>query len=131
MSLIVGIAIILIGGIASGLFTYPFGFVRGWQWENYWFVYSVYGLVREFRASIHFAVSFCDGVWVRVLMRLPVCRGEDWQQERECALVASSFSFSGCAVSTATGTERDGDRIIERRNRNYAKVVPRENTKRL
>ena len=44
---IVGIFIILLGGIASGLFTLPFRFVRGWEWSHYWMVYAVYAAVRR------------------------------------------------------------------------------------
>lgn len=34
-----------LGGVLSGLFTTPARFCKGYEWENYWFVYSIFGLV--------------------------------------------------------------------------------------
>jgi L-rhamnose-H+ transport protein len=42
--LLAGIAVIL-GGAMQGSFALPMSFVRSWQWENIWFVYSIVGLL--------------------------------------------------------------------------------------
>eukprot|EP00036_Acanthoecidae_sp_10tr_P013706 CAMPEP_0206286576 /NCGR_PEP_ID=MMETSP0106_2-20121207/670_1 /ASSEMBLY_ACC=CAM_ASM_000206 /TAXON_ID=81532 /ORGANISM="Acanthoeca-like sp., Strain 10tr" /LENGTH=353 /DNA_ID=CAMNT_0053717099 /DNA_START=29 /DNA_END=1087 /DNA_ORIENTATION=- len=35
----------MVGGLLGGSFTTPARFMTGWEWENFWFVYSVFGLV--------------------------------------------------------------------------------------
>ena len=44
-STIGGILLTFIGGIFGGLFTAPMRGCKGWEWENSWFVYSLYGMV--------------------------------------------------------------------------------------
>jgi L-rhamnose-H+ transport protein len=41
----VGLVLIVLGGISSGLFTTPMRWIHGWEWENIWLVYSVFGMV--------------------------------------------------------------------------------------
>jgi L-rhamnose-H+ transport protein len=43
MIIIYGILLISIGALLSGSFAVPFDKVKGWQWENYWLVYSLFG----------------------------------------------------------------------------------------
>eukprot|EP00047_Mylnosiga_fluctuans_P015532 m.47342 g.47342 ORF g.47342 m.47342 type:complete len:351 (+) comp5969_c0_seq2:40-1092(+) len=45
MGFVAGVAVVVLGGLLSGLFTAPIKLVRGWQFENIWFVYSIYGMV--------------------------------------------------------------------------------------
>eukprot|EP01147_Barroeca_monosierra_P002829 gene2829-8146_t len=45
-----GIVAIIAGGILSGLYTgtsllAPMKYIKGWTWENIWFLYAIYGLV--------------------------------------------------------------------------------------
>lgn len=50
-----------LGGILSGLFTTPARFCTGYEWENYWFVYSIFGLVV---VPWGFALLSTDAVYV-------------------------------------------------------------------
>eukprot|EP00038_Savillea_parva_P007669 m.171767 g.171767 ORF g.171767 m.171767 type:complete len:356 (+) comp13418_c0_seq1:68-1135(+) len=45
MQSIVGLIIIFLAGALSGLFTTPARFIKGWEWENFWLVYSIFGLL--------------------------------------------------------------------------------------
>eukprot|EP00049_Salpingoeca_infusionum_P010481 m.180640 g.180640 ORF g.180640 m.180640 type:complete len:377 (+) comp14653_c0_seq31:84-1214(+) len=45
MSVGVNYGLIVLGGVLSGLFTAPFAYTKGWEWENKWFIYSIYGNV--------------------------------------------------------------------------------------
>jgi L-rhamnose-H+ transport protein len=40
-----GITIIILGGIANGLFALPMKFSRSWQWENTWLIFSLLALL--------------------------------------------------------------------------------------
>lgn len=50
-----------LGGVLSGLFTTPARFCKGYEWENYWFVYSIFGLVV---VPWGFALLSTDAVYV-------------------------------------------------------------------
>lgn len=41
-----GVLLILLGGVVSGSFTAPLRFIQGWEFENSWLLYTVYGMVR-------------------------------------------------------------------------------------
>jgi len=41
--LITGAVLILFAGVVCGLFTFPMRFVKGWEWENTWTLYSLFG----------------------------------------------------------------------------------------
>ena len=43
--IVYGILLISIGALMSGSFAIPFDKVKGWKWENYWLVYSLFGYV--------------------------------------------------------------------------------------
>lgn len=45
MGLLAGAVLILVAGVVAGLFTFPMRFVKGWEWENSWTVYSIFGQV--------------------------------------------------------------------------------------
>ena len=40
-----GILLISVGAFMSGSFAIPFDKIRGWKWENYWLVYSLFGYI--------------------------------------------------------------------------------------
>eukprot|EP00045_Choanoeca_perplexa_P003056 m.28451 g.28451 ORF g.28451 m.28451 type:complete len:350 (+) comp11840_c0_seq1:115-1164(+) len=42
---IVGLLLVVLGGVLSGLFTAPMAYVKGWQWENSWLIYTIYAMV--------------------------------------------------------------------------------------
>ena len=39
------LALIIAGGISSGLFTAPMNFMPAWEWENIWMVYAIWGML--------------------------------------------------------------------------------------
>jgi hypothetical protein len=39
------LALIILGGISSGLFTTPMNFMPTWEWENVWVVYCIWGML--------------------------------------------------------------------------------------
>lgn len=45
IELFLGIGLIAIGAFSSGSFSIPFGKTRGWAWENYWLIYSLFAYV--------------------------------------------------------------------------------------
>lgn len=45
LDLLYGIIIISMGAFSSGSFSMPFEKVRGWEWENYWLIYSLFAYV--------------------------------------------------------------------------------------
>lgn len=65
--LLFGIGLIAIGAFASGSFSIPFGKTRGWAWEHYWLIYSLFGYVLVPLVS---CLVFCPG-FVEVLARVP------------------------------------------------------------
>ncbi|WP_293710075.1 L-rhamnose/proton symporter RhaT [uncultured Parabacteroides sp.] len=45
IELFLGIGLIAVGAFSSGSFSIPFGKTRGWAWENYWLIYSLFAYV--------------------------------------------------------------------------------------
>lgn len=45
ISILYGILLITVGAFMSGSFAIPFDKVKGWKWENYWLVYSLFGYI--------------------------------------------------------------------------------------
>lgn len=41
----VGIITLVVGGVLNGTFAFPMKRVVGWQWENIWFLFGVFGLL--------------------------------------------------------------------------------------
>jgi L-rhamnose-H+ transport protein len=40
-----GMLLVLLGGLVHGSWALPMKRIKNWQWENYWLVYSVFGLI--------------------------------------------------------------------------------------
>jgi L-rhamnose-H+ transport protein len=45
MNTLTGFLLIILVGILQGAFMFPSKFIHGWKWENYWLVYSIFGLL--------------------------------------------------------------------------------------
>ncbi|HBY63212.1 MAG TPA: hypothetical protein DEH78_25605, partial [Solibacterales bacterium] len=60
--LVTGIAGVLIGGILNGSFVAPMKRMKGWEWENTWFVYSISGLLIIPWIAAFYAVPGLTGV---------------------------------------------------------------------
>ncbi len=45
MALALGFLLVLLGGISQGSFFLPATYTRKWEWEHYWFVYAVAGML--------------------------------------------------------------------------------------
>lgn len=45
MDTLIGFSLIILVGILQGGFMFPAKFIEGWKWENYWLVYSIFGLL--------------------------------------------------------------------------------------
>ena len=43
--IVYGILLIATGALMSGSFAIPFDRIKGWKWENYWLVYSLFGYI--------------------------------------------------------------------------------------
>ena len=41
LTLLTGLLLISAGAFSAGSFAIPFGGIRDWKWETYWFIYSV------------------------------------------------------------------------------------------
>lgn len=67
IELFLGIGLIAIGAFSSGSFSIPFGKTRGWAWENYWLIYSLFAYVL---VPIVACVVFCPG-FMDVLSGVP------------------------------------------------------------
>lgn len=73
LDLLYGIAIISIGAFSSGSFSIPFEKVKGWEWENYWLIYSLFAYVVVPAVS---CMLFCPD-FMSVLLSCPsgvICR---------------------------------------------------------
>ena len=45
MDTLIGFSLIILVGILQGGFMFPAKFIKDWKWENYWLVYSIFGLL--------------------------------------------------------------------------------------
>ena len=64
LAILLGLGIIAIGAFASGSFSMPFEKTKGWKWENYWLVYSLFAyVVVPILASFIFCPNFIS-TWV-------------------------------------------------------------------
>lgn len=67
MELLLGIGLIAMGAFSSGSFSIPFGKTRGWAWENYWLIYSLFAYVL---VPLIASWVFCPG-FMEVLAGVP------------------------------------------------------------
>lgn len=73
LDLLYGIIIITIGAFSSGSFSIPFEKVKGWEWENYWLIYSLFAYVI---VPVVSCMVFCPD-FISVLLACPsdvICR---------------------------------------------------------
>lgn len=62
-STIGGILLTFVGGVFGGLFTAPMRGCKGWEWENSWLVYSLYGMVLFPWILVFFSVNDAVNVY--------------------------------------------------------------------
>ena len=55
---ILGILVVVLGGVLSGLFTAPLAYIKGWQWENSWLIYTIYAMVRRWCLNLALIAKF-------------------------------------------------------------------------
>lgn len=67
-NLFLGLGLIATGAFASGSFSIPFGKTRGWAWENYWMIYSLFAYLI---VPVVACTVFCPG-FPAVLSGIPI-----------------------------------------------------------
>eukprot|EP00730_Choanoeca_flexa_P004189 TRINITY_DN11623_c0_g1_i6.p1 TRINITY_DN11623_c0_g1~~TRINITY_DN11623_c0_g1_i6.p1 ORF type:complete len:348 (+),score=37.33 TRINITY_DN11623_c0_g1_i6:194-1237(+) len=60
---ILGVLVVVVGGVSAGLFTAPLAYVKGWQWENSWLIYTIYAMVFSPWIFVFFALDHVPDIY--------------------------------------------------------------------